>query len=273
MLGGVCTVAPSWRGLTGGRNHWRRWAQAAAVPLVLVAAPFVFGFGSANTPYPQASMAVGFLLLAAFSLAVRHAARSPVTGGLAAATILASVLAMASVTLVESRDHPYRAPPLDAMTVPMALGAHGSELMVQPELADDVESLRAAAASAGWTEGTPMLGVLWPWSSMEPLVLAAEVPDSLMLTLFRYRESAAWAEYNVADLDVERWNRAWLALDDPVVLDRVQQTDVDGVLGLLERHLGRPFPSGYECVATVDGVQLWRPAPAPSSSADNCEPS
>lgn len=268
VFGGACAVVPSWRALSSARQQWRRWVHAAAVPFVLVAAPFVFSFGSANTPYMQASMAVGFLLVASFSLAVRHAARLPITGGLAAATIVATALAMSAVTLVESRDHPYRSPPLDAMTVPVALGADGSELLVQPELAAHVGSLRSAAAEAGWNEGMPVLGVMWRWSSMEPLALAAEVPDSLMLTLFGYGGSAEWAEYNVDDLDGERWNGAWLLLTDPRVLDRGQRASVDGVLALLEPQVGRSFPNGYQCVATIDDVQLWRPADGPSPSSD-----
>lgn len=230
----------------------------AAVPALLTLATFVFAFGSANTPYRQASMAAGLLLVAAWVLIV-SGADNDWSARAGAALVLAFTLALVTVTLRESRMHPYRSAPVDEQTVPLEITPGGARLMVQADLAAQVSSVRSMAAAAGWQPGTPMLGLTYRWASLLPYSLGAEVPDSLMLTLFGYPGSLEFARYNVEDLDRSRWSGAWILISDRATVGVDGQAQVDAVRDMLAARLGRRFPDDYSLVGQVGAVQLWRP--------------
>lgn len=282
LVGGLLVALPGWPDIGAVTSLWarrdRRWARALLVPAVFAAGPFVVGFGSANRPYAVAGLAIGLLFVGAASLAALMAGRSPRVAISATGVIAVAVVALVAVTLVESREHPYRSSPISAMTDPVVIGAGRSRLFMASDVASDVGILRTAAADAGWTSGTPIIGLVWRWSAWEPLVLDAEVPDSLMLTLFGYDSSVAWVEENVANLAVDEvgafddaddaegrtgWADAWVLVRDPAQLPVDQQATVDQTLEIVERRVGQSFPQNYDHVVTVDGVQLWRPAGRP----------
>lgn len=251
IVAAVAVAAPSVR---SGRPTRR---QIAAL-LMLVVSPFVFGFGSSNMPYAQASMAVVFLLVAAFVIVAWRAARSS-ANLLAVGLVVAFSVIVGTVTLAESRGHVYRSGAIGVMSEPIEVGRRPSTVLVQPDLAEAVSTLRNQARQAGWTPGQPMLAIRYRWSAFEPYALGAGVPESLMLTLFGYPGSLEVARYNVDRLDPDQWRSAWLLVDDPATLAPDARRAIDAVITMVEERLGLRVADAYVCAVAVNGVELWRP--------------
>lgn len=230
------------------------------VPIVggLVIAAFVFGFGSSNLPYPQASTSMVLVLIAALVPVVVQE-RSAVRSALAMTPVVVLTIGLVAGVLIDGRERPYRSAPIDDQTVPVDLAGRGGVIDLDPAVAAEVEALRAGAAAGGWEPGTPLLGVIWRWSSFLPLVLDAKAPPSAMVTLFGWPGSLALAADNLADLDPRIWSRAWVATTDPSSLSATAASDVAAVLAMLPGSVGTTFPSGYSCVTEVGSTQLWRP--------------
>lgn len=257
-----------------GAAPWRASAhrpgrRQVAATLVLVVSPFVFGFGSANTPYRQASLAIVFLLTAAVGIVGREAlvSRSSQVGLLA---LVAVSTAISAVTLAEGRGHVYRSGPISAMTEPIEIGRSHSTLRVPAGLADNLSEVRRLAAAAGWHTGTPMLAIRHRWSAYEPYALDAHVPESFMLTLFGYSGSVGFARYNTVRLDPDVWREAWLVLDDPATLSAEALSDVTTVIGMVEQRLAVTVPADYVCVVAFDGAEFWRPRDVNEPADQSC---
>jgi hypothetical protein len=131
--------------------------------------------------------------------------------------------------------------------------------------------LKKQAIQNGWVPGTPLLGVVWDWSSTVPYFLGARVPDCLMLTLFRYPGSVAVGKYNIKNsLGDFPSEKAWILTNvpgrdpglyslQPAPLNEKSQAEVNEVLAEAARAGGREFPRDYQLAAETIDYQLWRP--------------
>jgi len=226
--------------------------------LFQIALAFVYGFGSTAGVYGKAADVSVLFAIAALTAATgisRSRLRIVAVGTIALFTSL-SVL----TSLTNARQMPYRQPPIDTQTEVIQVGSRGGDIMVDPDLHGLLQSLRSQADEAGWVEGTPLVGVAWRWSSTVPYALGAVVPESLMLTLFGYESAQSVAEYNLeARFQEFPWEEAWLFTTDNTEVDVSVRADVRGVLEALEEGTGRPFPSGYTCVARAGKALIWKP--------------
>ena len=243
-LGYVAIAFSLARSTGGGIRPDRRRVMVLVTYLFLL--PFVYSFGSSGGFVGQAASGAGIFLVAsvvAFSaMPVRPLA---VVGPLSALVLALSVVAM---LVVWGREHPYRGAPLSQQTVPLAVGTHAQTVLVDEDLATLLDSLRRQAVAAGWSEGTPLIGIAWRWTATVPYLLGAQVPDSLMLTIYgASRSQDRIAAYNLSTgLGELPLRDAWLLASPPDLLSAEQRSDVDSVTAVLTRSTGREFPAGYE---------------------------
>jgi hypothetical protein len=253
--------------------------------LFLLALPFATAFGSGHPPWRQASLA-GVLFVAGGLLVIGWTAN--VTARRRAATMLVmALLVIAVVVGVDNLHHPYRTPPIAEQDVPVAVGAHGAQLHLDPASAELLRSLRDSAEGAGWRPGTRLFGLAAPWSSTIPWYLGARVPDSIMPTLLGSEERLA---FNLAWLDLDGWDAAWVLVNSA---NSFSPNDhwVDGMdsrlrvenslahLGTFTAAVGTDFPDDYALVWRAPAgsppyadVELWRPAgsaPVPVTPAES----
>jgi len=173
------------------------------------------------------------------------------------------------VHLIGNHEAPYRMEPLAEQTEPTVLGVAGGELLLDPVTALMFDSLRVAARDEGWLPGTPLIAVASRWSSTIPWALAADVPDSLMLTLGGYgAASEQLLEFNLQWALSERFEDAWL-LVSAEGHERREESMRWAELSAVA--VGRAFPEDYRrvfatssdgdarWVRTYGDVELWRP--------------
>jgi hypothetical protein len=141
-------------------------------------------------------------------------------------------------------------------------------LRLEPAQSAELTRFIEAARRAGFVPGTPLVGVNWEWSSGVAYALGARVPDSLMLAVFGGAGTIDGVDYNLtfrftgfpsAD--------AWISTTRSSVLKPDAQRDVAAALQAFGRVSGRPFPSGYTCVAAEGDQLLWRPAVSTGAGA------
>lgn len=261
------TCLPSARDPHASRHsHWKPGLRiseisslnVARLSLVtyLVVIPFFFGFGSSNGPYDQAAQAASFFLVAAV---VTLTLRGPdwLTIRRALVVMFASLL-LASAIIRDGHQHPYRIAPLQSHTETVQL--NGQSIRVDPDLAAVVTSLGQSARQGGWEKGTPLVGLVWRWSSTLTFLLDGRPPDSLMLTIFGTEGSIEVARYNInRSADKFPFSTAWVISTATDTLNPTQLSQVSSVAELLSEETGRSFPRDYVCVAQVASFQLWRP--------------
>ncbi len=229
-----------------------RWAPTA----LLLAFTLLFAVGSGHGALRQSGLSAVLLALVAVALtASAGAAPARRTGLLVVAT---TVLVGGAATMISSVETPYRIATVDQLDQRIEVGAHQAPLLVDGATRSTLEEIRRAAAAGGWCEDTRLLGFVWRWSSTIPYDLAAQVPDTLMVTLFGYPNSVAIADHTLSQLD-DAWSDAWVLTSDPSTLRADQVETTDAALRLLDRHVGVKFPDDYELAASADTLQLWRP--------------
>jgi hypothetical protein len=252
--------------------HWKKVARhscseqlKSTLPVVsavifLTAIPFVFAFGSGNTPYRLAAMASGVFLVAALVACVlwpQGALRSISSS----ATLLFTLLLLTAI-LKDSYIMPYRNKPMALQTENIKVGRHNAMLRVDGETARTLVDLRDQAERAGWMIGTPLLGAVWDWASTVPYFLGARVPDCLMLTLFSFPTSVEIANYNISNsLKDFPSNKAWILTSNPRYLTSQQAGEIQQVLESIAVASKRRFPQDYHRVAESGNLQLWKPKP------------
>jgi hypothetical protein len=242
-----------------------RWGMVA----VLTMLPFVFSFGSGNGIYAQASLAGGFMLLAAV-VSVPRPASWPAGLGIAVGALLA-VIAFAATSIVSGWQSPFRAAPLADQTSPTTIGAHGAELLLHPDLSRTITELRSKAMAAGWTDGTPVVDVSFMWNPGIAYALGGRVPDFLALTIFGYPTAHDITDFHLSQpyLDFP-FDRMWIITSRPAsIADPTGQAGVNFTTDKLAVVTGLPFPASYACVAAGDFI-LWRPATTPQGTDINC---
>lgn len=250
---------------TPGADARARWGMVALLALL----PFAFSFGSGNGIYAQASLAGGFVLLAAV-VSVPRPATWPLGLGLATATSLATV-AFATTSIIGGWQAPFRTAGLADQTSSTPIGAHGARLLLDPSLSRTITDLRAKAAASGWTDGTPVIDVSFMWNPAMAYALGGKVPDFLALTIFGYPSA-----HDITDFHLSTpyrnfpFEQAWLITSRPASIpDPTGQEGVDITTDKLERVTGRPFPDSYACVAAGDFI-LWRPATTSQGTDLSC---
>lgn len=242
-----------------------RWSTVA----LLAALPFVFAFGSGNGIYAQASLAAGTVLLAAMVAIPR-----PLLGrdGLALATTVAFATSIfAAGAVVSGWQAPFRSAPISDQTVLTQVGPHGSQLLLEPQLAETISGLRSGAEAKGWSDGTPIVDVSYMWNPTIPYALGGRVPDYLVLTIFGYAAAHAIADFHLGvPYRNFPYDRAWFVTSRPdSINDPNGQSAVDFTMEKLSAVAGRPFPDSYACVAVGDFI-LWRPVSA-KEAGQGCE--
>jgi hypothetical protein len=236
----------------------RRSIEIAVFTLVLTIG---FSFGSAMGVYHQMGLASSLLWLAA---AVVIALTSIGRAGLARLTPI-GVVAVAAVLMVagntiDSRHHPFGNLDVADQTTPVTIGRHDTPLLVDADTATFVDALRTDARSAGFCNGTPLIGMAWSWSSTVPYMIGAKVPDELLLTLFGYDKAPAVLDMTMRFVRGPVWRDAWVLTTDMSTLEPAQAAELRAALDRLPSAIGRTFPTDYRRVMDVDGTQLWRPA-------------
>lgn len=242
-----------------------RWGSVAILALL----PFVFSFGSGNGIYAQASLAGGFVLLAAV-VCVLTFATNPARTWLAVTATFVVVL-FAAASLISGWQAPFRAAPLTNQTQPTTIGSHGSTLLLETRLSDTISDLRAQAEAAGWSAGTPIVDVSFMWNPTIPYALGGRVPDYLALTIFGFP-----AAHDITDFHLTEpyrnfpYEKAWFVTSRPESIpDPNGQAGVDITFEKLTAATGLSFPDSYACITVGDFI-LWRPV-EPDEGGLGCE--
>ncbi|MFZ4718351.1 MAG: hypothetical protein ACOYMR_02935 [Ilumatobacteraceae bacterium] len=236
----------------------RAATRAGLVTLMLGVLVVAFGFGSAMSVYNQAALAAVLILVAA--TVVTLATTDATAGRVGASLVAASTLCLVVSNVVDSRHHPYDFADIAQQTTPVVLGAHDDTLLVQPDTAEYLTAMRAAARGAGLCESNRVIGLRWGWSSAEPFALGATVPDSLILTIFGYPDAVTLLPVTMARMNDPAWHDAWVMTTDPATIEPQQQAELQQAFDRLPNTVGRTFPDDYTMAADVQGTQLWRPA-------------
>lgn len=149
--------------------------------------------------------------------------------------------------------------PLAEQSYPMTFSDSPSTLLVDAGLKSELDGLRSEAMASGWVVDTPLVGLAWRWNASVPFFLAAQVPDSLMLTIFGYEPATEIAQYNLFYRSGNfPWEKAWI-LSSKLGSEVPDWPQVDEVVGLVESQTGLDWPGDYELAATSQSYMLWKP--------------
>ena len=235
--------------------------------------PIIFAFGSGHGAYTQTFLAAGVLPVAgllALSAVPQRSFRLP-------ATLLVFTFSLLCVagTLADSWRSPYRIPPITANTESVEIGPHGAKLLLSPKLAEFFREMHNEIGAQGWVAGTPLLAMLWTWSTTVPYALGATVPDGLMLTIFGYPNSAKLAKFNLErTVRHPPFDRTWIMVGDlrrlmpgkredwkgPIGTEDVFQSgEMLEVLDAFQDATGKSLDDDYQVFETSGGVKAWRP--------------
>jgi hypothetical protein len=248
--------------------HWRdttvtRRRHGLALAGLCIAATVVFGFGSAMSVYHQAALAATLMWCAAAAVVATVGAPRLRSGAVGAVAIAA--FAMFATNTLDSRAHAFDIGDIATQTTPVRFGAHDDELLVDTDTAAFLERLQTDAAAGGLCHGTRLIGMVWQWTSTTAFAVAATVPEHLILTIFGYPESASVLDVTIDDLTLPEWRDAWVATTNPDTLEPGAAAELRAALDRLPGSIGRAFPDDYTLVSDLDGLQLWRPAGAPTT--------
>ena len=219
--------------------------------------PFVYAFGSGLTPYRQASLAVIFCIIAAIVNIASAESKASRRAGLM--VILVFTIALTARTISDSYQLPYRQTSIANQTQPIRIGVHKALLHIEPEIANKLTDLLSQAERAGWKAGTPLVGAVWRWASTVPYFLGAEVPDSLLLTIFGYPASPDVARDRIRRLGAFPSRAAWILTSCPESVDLKQSEEIRELFDSFEHVSGQAFPTDYLLVAKSGTLELWRP--------------
>jgi hypothetical protein len=235
----------------------RRAVEIAVFTLVLAMA---FSFGSAMGVYHQMGLATALLWLAAAVVVALTSVGSDRLGRVVPIGFLAvAALLMVGGNTLDSRHHPFGNLDLADQTTPVRVGAHDAPLLVDADTATFIDAVRTQARSAGFCNGTPLIGMAWSWSSTVPYMIGAKVPDELLLTLFGYDNAAKVLDVTMRFVHGPQWRDAWVLTTDPATIEASEAAELRAALDRLPAAIGRRFPADYRLAMDVDGTQLWRP--------------
>lgn len=242
--------------------------RAFAITGLCAVAVVAFGFGSAMGIYPQAALASVLLWCAAAAVVAAVGGPRCRTASIAVLTLAGGALLVSNV--VDSRHHPFDGTtllaPIDQQTDPVVVGPHDATLRVDPATHTLLDGLRTAAPASGFCPGTPLIGMVWQWTSTTAYAVQAEVPEHLVLTIFGYPDAADVLDVTMQDLEVPKWRDAWVATTDPTTLDADDAATLRDALDRLPGSVGRAFPDDYVLGFMVDDLQFWRPLGAPEGA-------
>ena len=251
-------------------GYQRKCVPRWLLVIFLVLLPFVFSFGSGNGIYAQASLAVGFIFIAAFVGVMRGdytRNRLILTGFVLFAT---GLIAMASIA--SGWQAPFRTAPLAENTATTSIGDRGATLLLEPKLSEDLSRLRALAEENGWQPATPLVDVSYMWNPAVPYSLGARMPESLALTIFGYA-----AAHDIVDFHLSApfrgfpFDQAWFLTSRPSsIADPSGQKAVDFTMEKLSVVTGRPFPESYTCLSAGD-FMLWKPVLPEQGNGSDCD--
>jgi hypothetical protein len=235
-----------------------RAVEIAGFTLVLVVG---FSFGSAMGVYHQMGLASSLLWLAVAVVVALTSVGSSRLAVLAPIGVVAvAAILMVAGNTIDSRHHPFGTIDVADQTTSVTIGAHGTQLLVDADTATFVDEVRTSARSAGFCNGTALIGMAWSWSSTVPYIIGAKVPDELLLTLFGYANAPAVLDVTMRFVHGPVWRDAWVLTTDPATIEPPQATELRAALDRLPASIGRTFPTDYRLAMDVDGTQLWRPA-------------
>lgn len=235
------------------------------ISIFFVALPFIFGFGSGHGIYPQSYMASVFFILVAMILILlmytNNLLANSAFGVLTVSTIIAIFL-----TLYDSHAKPYRIAPIEFAIKETSLRNNQTSLYFDDNLASTIHTLQSNAENFGWEPDTPLVGLAYRWNSTIPYLLEAQVPETLMLTLFGYEPgSTVLAKQNLNLTRLEfPFPEAW-------ILTSRDLTYLDEIIAELEKSTYKSFPEDYTCVIEIGDMRLWKPSPNEDSSSQYSE--
>lgn len=222
------------------------------LPIFFFLLPFVYGFGSDSGVYYSAKQASIFFFIAAISLILSFNLKSTIKG--LSLIILAVYLLITVYFFIQTNyKNPYRIAPLREANVPYLMNDTNEVIYLDGDLHQIFYFLTLQAKQAGWRSGTPLIGLAYRWNSTLPYVLGAQVPKTLMVTLFGYgSQSDKIAERNFREMQDFNYGDAW-------VITTTDDAYLVGLTEVLEFHSKRKFPEEYSCVSDIVGLKLWKP--------------
>jgi hypothetical protein len=259
-------------------NIRRNLTDNILISLYIAALPFVFSFGSGHGSYRQSFMAVCFFIIASAFL-INTSYINKIQKNLFLMLILIYTAAVFFTTYIESYQFPYRNTPIAKNVSEIKFGSSHKSLYLDSETAETINHFLSQANASGWKSGTPVISVLWRWSSTVPFLLDAKVPWYNYPTIFGWPGSVGVARFNLENRSAGfPLDEAWVLIDDPERLsasdwfarwdygkkhhdNRVEQ--VTEVLGILEQVSGRKFPGDYDLAVGSGPLQLWKPKANP----------
>jgi hypothetical protein len=239
-----------------GRDPRRRTATIISFLMVL---PLVYGFGSSHGAFGLSASAAGLYLIAALVLSAASTSSELRTPLIALVTVFATYVTVG--TILESWASPYRIPPMSAQTVPVEISNGAGWILLDPDLARLVNSLREQSSSQGFIPGsTPVVGTAYIWNSGIPFLLDAQVPDYLMLAILGDPGSQSMADWTLSDRGgAFPYERAWIISTPTIDMSRLATDEAGAIRGALSKKAGRDFPNDYVCVARAASWILWKP--------------
>lgn len=233
-----------------------RWRYCVFV--LLCVQPLIYAFGTSNGPFQGMTWALGFLFLAA--LFAVSAVRRPFS--VPAGAVVATTLVLSSAWgMVEGRDFPYGMKPISEQMYLVHLGQSRYPLLVDEDMRRSTVELQALAIHARLAKGADVATVVFQWSTLAPVVLGAEPPPSLMVTLFGSPYSARIAQFNVGRPTAGfRWDKAALVLRSSTPPGSGRDPAIADVVGIVAKRAGLSFPEGYALIGEEGDMQLWAPS-------------
>jgi len=240
-------------------NGDQHWPLRFAVILIAVWIPFVFGFGHSGGVVSKASLAlvgVAVATLAALgSAGIRRGSRFALSAALA-------FTLMATVAVADSHQEPYRMEAMSEQNVEITLLDRGqSVLLVDLETASQFRARVEVLAQHGFKVGDPLIGMEWRWNASWPYALGADVPSTLMPSLWGYEKSLDLLKSNLSrpDSDDFPWSDAWWMITRPEALTVEQQEAMKQSYKLVGQKAGKAFPADFTLVGEVGDVQIYKP--------------
>lgn len=249
------------------RDHVRRSnIEVFFLIFYLLSLPFAIAFGSGNGLVRQSNIAPAIYVAIIVIFLLQFTSARWLVRSL---SIILLVVGMSLLSFLEdSRAKPYRMLSIDSQTYDLVLADEGS-VKIDLETYEYANELRSAAYGAGWTQGSPHIGLDWTWPTGTSLILGARPPQSLMLSL----GDARTAEFNLAlDPDGFSFQDAWISVTSPTKLAGIgghARSTTEHILDLLNERTSLRFPEDYFCVTEIGSIQLWKPilkGPLPESS-------
>lgn len=233
--------------------------QSALIATALTFMPFIFGFGSGHGLLRQASLAaIGFVIAV---LVLLVAGTTGIVTRWAIASVGAFALFVVSVLWLDSLKAPYRMLPISAQTTAVEIGVDRvSSLFVDEGTKKRVEDFRKIAASGKLAAGDPIISLVDGWNADLAVILEAEAPPGLMVTLFGYEGSVALGKWKLREVDSEfDWSASWVVTSDPTTIAPARFAEIRTLLDVVERKSGHVFPDGYRLEGSVGAIQFYSP--------------